>query len=125
MKPFEFVVSHHLGDTGRGRDLAEDQRKYEQDEELPPWPRHWRNWQTVTDEHGLLAVVRPEQLELPTDQESSEEEASFEEITEYSETGAVLFVCFHCMHVICASFRAVAGILLLERLIFVGYISWA
>ena len=57
-------------------------------EELPPWPRHWRNWQTVRDEGGRLAVVRPQQLELPAAMEASSEEGSLAAAEEFSGKGA-------------------------------------
>ena len=47
--------------------------------QLPPWPRHWRNWHTVTDEHGLLTVVRPQQLELPTVTKTADGRQSIED----------------------------------------------
>lgn len=74
--------------------LQETRHSSTLDEELPPWPRHWRNWKTITDEHGLLSVVRPQQLEVPAVLEGSEEELSFETGTEreYSDTGVVPIV---------------------------------
>lgn len=57
-------------------------------EELPPWPRHWRNWHTVRDVDGLLTVVRPQQLELPAVMEASDEEGSFADEAQDSGAGA-------------------------------------
>lgn len=47
--------------------------------QVPQWPRHWRNWRTVTDEDGLLTVVRPQQLKLPTNTQAPEPEQATED----------------------------------------------